>query len=278
MTQGSRKRLAKAVTIMSQAIKPRWIHNPVNDRLMFHRFSFMTLTVSDDRNITAREAYDKLFSHFLDWLTRTEGVTTYIWKAELQKRGQIHYHVTFPNFIHWRKIRNKWNDLQRQAGLLDGYAKKHKNFDANSTDIHNTQNVKHADKYMLKELGKTISAVQLAAAWEVKQKVAAGEIDPADAQAEIQRIYSEKICTIGKIWGCSEDLLGVGYFTLEVTRAHEKMIDQWEAEGKVRRVVDDYFSIIYCDNVDPPDILSSLERLNFRQYLDHVLKRTLDEN
>ena len=286
MTQGTRKRLAKAVTIMSQAIKPKWIANPVDGRTMFHRFSFITLTVANAKNITGREAYDKLFNHFLDWLTRTafdhrtklQGCKTYIWKAELQKRGQIHYHITTPAFLHYKDIRKKWNELQRKAGLLDEYAKEHKHFDPNSTDIHNTQNVKHADRYILKELGKTISALQLEAAWEVKEKVKTGELEPELAEEQIKAIYEQKICTVGKIWGCSEDLAGIGYFTLDLTRSHENIIDQWIAEGKARKVVDDYFAIVYCDNVDPPDILSSLERSGFRNYLEHVLNRNFQQN
>jgi hypothetical protein len=282
MSQGSRKRLSKAVTIMSQAIKPVWITNPVNNRLHYHKFSFITLTVASGKNITAKFAYDHLLSHFLDWMTRTVGgenkaAKTYIWKAELQKRGQIHYHITTPAFIHWRQIRSKWNSLQRQAGLLDDFAMEHGHFDPNGTDVHDTRQVKNADRYLLKELGKTISALQLQAIGEVRAKVKAGELPAEDADAEIERIKAEKVLTVGKIWGCSQDLAGVNYFTLDVTREHERTIEQWVLEGRARKVVDDYFSIVYCDDADPPDILSGKETTAFREYLKRSLDRTADQ-
>ena len=278
MTIGTRKRLAKAITIMSQAIKPGWRHNPVSDRMEYHKFSFITLTVSDAKNITARQGYDLLLSHFLDWMTRTAAkkdptAKTYVWKAELQKRGQLHYHITTPAWIHWREIRDKWNELQHKAGLLNAYAAEHGHFDPNSTDIHNTKSVRKADLYMIKELCKSISAVQLEAIEEVRKKVAAGLLPEEQEEEEIKKITAEKIKTIGRIWGCSEDLLGVNYFTLSVTRDHERQIDEWVKQGLARRKVDDFFSIVYCDGVDPPEILSKKEQSNFREYLKKSMDR-----
>lgn len=282
LTQGSRKRLAKTVTIMTQAVEPAWITNPCTGRLHYHRFSFITLTVSDTKNITARRAYDELLSHFLDWMTRTAALKTpslktYIWKAELQKRGQIHYHITTPGFIHWKEIRDKWNALQRKAGLLDDYAAAHGHFDPNSTDIHDTRSVKSADRYMIKELTKTIAAVQLEAIAEVNDLVDRGELSPALADEKIKEIYETKITTIGKIWGCSEDLAGVGYFTLELTREHERIITEWVDSGQARRKTEDFFEMIYCDGVDPPDLLSRKERTNFKNYLKTIMHRTPED-
>jgi hypothetical protein len=279
MTQGSRKRLAKAVTVMTQSIKPIWITNPVTGRLHYHKFSFITLTVSSRKNITARRAYDDLLSHFLDWMTRTIGeenpaAKTYAWKAELQKRGQIHYHITTPAFIHWRLIRDKWNDLQRKAGLLDEYAKEHGHYDANSTDIHDTRSVKHIDRYIIKELAKSVSAVQLAAIREARQMVADGSLPQDQLEAKIAEINAQKLTTVGKIWGCSADLSGVGYFTLELTSAHEQKIEQWIAEGKARKVTDDFFAMVHCDNVDPPDLLSKAETSRFKEYLKKAMDRS----
>jgi hypothetical protein len=280
MTMGTRKRLAKAVTIMTQAIKPSWRHNPVSGRMQFHRFSFITLTVSSPENITARQGYDLLLSHFLDWMTRTAAkddptAKTYIWKAELQIRGQLHYHITTPAWIHYKDIRAKWNDLQRRAGLLDDYAKKHGHFDPNSTDIHDTRSVKSADRYMLKELGKTISALQLAAVAEVNNMVSRGELPAEQAEEKIKEITAEKIATVGRIWGCSEDLAGVNYFTTVVTRDHEFMIDEWVRLGKARKKVDDFFAIIFCDGVDPPDLLSNKETAQFRDHLKRAISKEL---
>src|SRR5216683_3081724 len=89
ITAGSRKRLSKCLTLMAQGNPAKMKYNPVNNRMMWHHLTFCTLTIPG-KNISARRAYDTLLSHFLDWLTRTKEVKAYIWKAELQQRGQIH--------------------------------------------------------------------------------------------------------------------------------------------------------------------------------------------
>jgi hypothetical protein len=271
VTQGARKRISKAVTIMSQAIKPGWVTNPATGEMFYHKFSFITLTIANNNNITARQAYDDLFSHFLDWFTRTIGVKTYIWKAELQTRGQIHYHIVSPALIHYKDLQGKWNQLQRAAGLLDEFAKEHGHFNPPSTHIKETKNVKNTDRYILKELNKQLAAAQVAAISKVNELLAAGELEPSLAEEKIEEIKAEKICTIGKIWGCSENLSGVGYFVTPADSVHEEMIAQWEKDGWVRVIREDFFTMVFCDAVDPPDILRPGERQKMDEYLKFVL-------
>ncbi len=281
MSMGSRKRLAKAITIMTQAIKPRWIFNPVSQLRDYHNFSFVTLTVASQKNITARFAYDNLLGPFLDWLTKTIGnknplAKTYIWKAELQKRGQIHYHITTPAFIHWRAIRTKWNELQHKAGLLDQYALKHGHFDPNGTDIHKTTHIRKMDRYLIKELAKSVNANKLYARRVVDSLIKAGEIPADKKDLFLQEYEGEEMKIMGKVWGCSEDLAGAPYYTLELTRAHERKIQEWIDQGKAWKKTDDFFEIVYCDMTDPPDLLSQGEKNNFEAHLKRVTGRADD--
>jgi hypothetical protein len=278
MSQGSRKRLAKAITILTQAIKPRWVFNPVSKLRDFHTFSFITLTVASTRNLTARQGYDLLLGPFLDWLTKTIGnknphAKTYIWKAEFQQRGQLHYHITTPAFIHWKWIRAKWNELQHKAGLLNDFALQHGHFDPNGTDIHKTHNVRKMDRYMIKELTKSVDASKLRCKWIVDSLIKAGEIPGDKRQQFIDEYTGEEFRTVGKVWGCSSDLAGVPYYTLELTRAHQQLIEQWVEEGKAWKKTDDFFEIVYCDNADPPDLLSVKERNGFEDFLKRITTR-----
>lgn len=271
MSDGAKKRLARAITVMSQAIKPGWVTNPATGKMFYHQFSFITLTVSSPKNITARQGYDLLLAPMLDWLRKTKNVKTYIWKAELQKRGQLHYHITSPALIHYKEIRDKWNYLQREAGLLDEYAQEHGHYDAPSTDIAETRQVRNIDRYLIKELSKSLSAIQVAAIKEAREKVKAGGLTAQEAQEEIQRIAAEKIRTVGKIWDCSTDLSGVNYFATYLTQNHESMIDCWIEQGVARKKIGDFHYIIYCDNVDPPDLLNLKEFTSFNNYLSRII-------
>lgn len=278
MSQGSRKRLAKSITLMTQAIKPRWIFNPVTKLRDYHTFSFITLTVASNKNITARQAYDTLLGAFLDWMTKTIGdknplAKTYIWKAELQQRGQIHYHITTPAFIHHKEIRAKWNELQRKAGLLEDFASQYGHFKPPSTEIKKTRHIRKMDRYLIKELAKTVDAKKLYARRVVDSLVKAGEI-PEEKRKDFEEEYTGgEYKTIGKIWGCSSNLLGVNYYTCEFTSAHERLIEQWVNEGKAWQKTEDFFSIIYCDNVDPPDLMSKKEQLQFAEHLKGITNK-----
>jgi len=74
----------------------------------------------------------------------------------------------------------------------------------------------------------------------------------------------------GKVWGCSSDLAGANYYTLELTRAHERKIQEWIDQGKAWKKTDDFFEIVYCDMSDPPDLLSQKEKNNFEEHLKRV--------
>lgn len=238
MTDGCRKRLARAATLMSQACKSRWITNPVTGRLQLHKFSFITLTVSCPRNITAKEGYKLLLADFLQWMRRSKGVTTYIWKAELQKRGQLHYHITTPSFIHYREIRDKWNDLQLRAGLLKEFADHNGHTDPNSTDVHEVRQVRDMARYLVKELAKSMQ---------------------------------NETATQGKIWDCSDNLAGVSYFAVPLSGTHEKRLTKLIDAGRVRMFGGDRWTIIEFTDTGPPNLLEKHERDAMDKYLDEIL-------
>lgn len=212
MTVGAKKRLTKAVSLLVQASPTRYIYNPVSQRKQRFKLSFITLTVSSsDRMLTAKEAHKLLLEPFLLWLRRHESVTSYVWKAELQKRGQIHYHITTDQFVMYTRIRDKWNELQAIHGLLDEYRAKHGHNNANSTDVHSVKKVNNFERYMVKYMSKS------------------NDNDEA---------------TDGKVWDCSVNLKRHKYYTTAVTYGIERTIKYIEAAklGDVKYF--DHFAII----------------------------------
>lgn len=199
LKEGTKRRLTRAIDLLVQVSKTRYLQVPGTRRITKHRLSFITLTVSSHTNITAREAYDKLLSPFLKWLRDSCQCKTYIWKIELQKRGQIHYHITTPAYIYHKAIRQKWNYLQQKAGTLDDYYKMKGHYDANSTDIHGVNHVKNLANYLIKEYVKTYQNPEI----------------------------------IGKTWDCSLNLKAYSYFTFEDMAAIGIKIHNMAADGLI---------------------------------------------
>lgn len=273
MTIGARKRMQKAVTLLCQAVKPKWIYNEVTKRYSFHKLTFITLTVTSAENITARFAYDHLLSGFLQWLRKSKGVKTYVWKAELQKRGQIHYHITLPDFIHYEEIRREWNKLQKAAGLLDQWALDHGHFNPNSTDVHQVRHVKNLSSYIIKELGKSIDARKLQMKKVVESLVKAGEIPQDQFEKFVDEYTGDEMLTEGKIWDCSNNLSGAKYFSVVMSTHHQALIDGLIASGDCRMVSGDWWAIMYFNDTSPPDLLKKDERSKFDEHVANILSK-----
>ena len=200
--------------------------------------SFITLTVSDpQKKLSGKEAYQKLLSHFLAWMRRTKKINTYIWKAELQQNGQIHYHITTPAFINYQEICDKWNNLQRQAGLLNKYASEKGHYDANSTDIHSVRDVKDLSAYLIKYIAK---------------------------QSQNQESLG------GKVWDCSENLSRAKYHSLPFEDHHKQFIDLATEEGLCKCHHDERYSVIKF--YEPPEeyLLKEWELILYRTYIEII--------
>lgn len=232
MTHGAEKRMRKAVSLLLQLSPTKIIYNPVID--CHHPFSinFITLTCSAEYVVSHSELYKKCMRPYLDW-QRRQGAEHYIWKVELQKRGQPHYHITTNQFIHYQQIRQKWNSLQRKAGYLDDYARKHRHYDANSTDVHSVRNVKDIEAYLIKYLSK----------------------DP-DQSGQSKVIK-------GKIWDCSASLKK-SYFTTFATGENVK---------SAKKLAKKYIALERCAvarSVKPERVLENWQIQEYRNYISSL--------
>jgi len=232
MTHGAEKRMRKAISLLLQLSPARIIFNPVLN--VHHPFSinFITLTCSAKCVVSHRELYKRCLAPWLMWLRR-QGNEHYIWKVELQRRGQPHYHITTNKFVHYEKIRKKWNQLQRKAGYLDGYAKKHKHYDANSTDVHSVRNVQNIEAYLVKYLAKNA--------------------DQSGQQIKIK----------GKVWDCSSSLKKA-YFTTFATGENVDIAKKSAAR---------YIQLERCAvarNIKPKAMLEAWQMQEYRNYISSL--------
>src|SRR4029078_2055649 len=243
LTKGASKRLTKCIDLLVQCIKPKRIFNEVSQKTQLHKLSFITLTISSQVPVTPREAYNQVFKHFLQWLRRTMKVTTYIWKIELQKRNQPHYHITTPSFIHYQKIRDKWNNLQRSVGWLDAYEQKTGHSDPNSTDIHEVNHVKDLSGYLKKEFAKSVQNITKENIWEM--------LSNNDKNFYRATTYTEEEAmdlsmkeNSSKIWDASYNLKGSEYYKTNYELDMLTRLSKLKQEGKADEMELEQCSII----------------------------------
>jgi hypothetical protein len=171
----------------------RKVYNSVVGKWVDHTLSFITLTIpGGSKHLTAKEGHKLLLEKWIRIMRKKYGMTTYIWKAELQQNGQLHYHITTPAWILYTNIKDHWNNLMSEAGLLVDYLKEHENRMPNSTDVHAVYKIKNIQSYLIKYIAKK----------------------------------DKDSYTSGKIWDCSLNLKKEKFYTTQVPNDIHKTIDR----------------------------------------------------
>lgn len=211
ITSSSAKRIRKTVSCFIQKSKKRTIFNTVTNKSQVFQVSFLTLTIPDLTTNNNSFYYKRLLKPFLRILKERYQLKEYIWKAELQKRGSIHYHLTLNEFIPITSIKNEWNKLLQKENLMSSYIRDFNNVSPNSVDIHSVKDVENIEAYLCKYISK---------------------------------IETGKQALIGKVWGCSESLQGIKYFSETVVYELESRIMKLVDSGKVVLKHFDNFKIL----------------------------------
>lgn len=279
MSEGATKRLKKSLSLLIQAARPQWVNHPVTGRPFLHRVAFCTLTIGSqyDPIISIAKAKE-LFEDFLQWLYHTKGVRLRVWKVELQERGQPHFHVVFPNFIHYGEVRDKWNDIQRKHRTIDGYATRYKNFDPPSTEIKKAYQRGDIVNYLSKEMSKETQAAKLKYWKIVRDEMNEGvlpHMDHAGMKKEVNRRFQEEFTgkiEKGKIWDCSEVLSQTGYFTLALSTRQEDFFRQCEQDNlcKKRDGECGWWYLIKWFDKPPPGFFTEEQTLEYKAFVKKI--------
>lgn len=283
----ARKRLISAIDILIQRNPTKIIYNPISETSHEFNINFITLTVASKINITARQGYDELLSKWLRYMRDKYDLREYVWKAEFQQRGQVHYHVAGNEFIPWQVIRWKWNNLQKKAGLLNDFAREHGHFNPNSTDIHKIEKDQDTLNYISKEIGKNSfegckNGYKVCEIYfDKKEKLYVGYVE--DGAGSDRWLYmdwnpdltphswDDPAYTLvpakmeGKIWDASERLKVSRFAELMDTETCNR-IGNAIREGKVRRL-----SMERCDIIKTQKPLELLSNSFLKKYQEYIV-------
>jgi len=173
--------------------------------------SFVTLTLTESQKHSDKKIIET-FVDFIDHLkkvknylidpvtkerTKEEGlkIENYVWRAETQENGNIHFHLIADVFLNQDMLRRVWNNYLEQLGYKYGYGAANVNSlkrDKKSNKIKNVEN--YLCKYMTKPpLRKKYK--------HYKRKDLIGIPDSEKYRRPV----------LGKTWGCSKKLLKLEY-------------------------------------------------------------------
>lgn len=147
-------RIERMVENMVTSLEQFRSKNKGNRAAQVIRPTFVTLTLSYKQFHNDKIIKRQLFSRFIEKLKSEQGVQFYIWRAEPQENGNIHFHILCDRFINWEWIRNVWNGLQNRLEYIDAFEQKFKHRNPNSTDIHELRKINNVAAYICKYMTK----------------------------------------------------------------------------------------------------------------------------
>lgn len=240
ITVGAKKRMSRSIDYLLMISPVTKIYNPIIKRFQTFQLNFITLTISDNSQIyDCKYCYENLLNPFLKWLNYKYKKVSYIWKVELQERGQPHYHITINQFISHEVIRNKWNELQMNCNMLADFINKFGHNNPNSTDIHAVYKVNDIKKYLLKYLSKN-----------------------SQNQVPIN----------SKIWDCSENLKSVKAFELEFDDFGNEYFIKYFNHPDTTFYQNEHCEILGNKNLKVTANLNHEQKLKFNEWYSNLKK------
>jgi hypothetical protein len=218
------------------------------------RITFITLTLPSKQVHTDNEIKSQCLNQFLIEISRYHKVNQYVWRAEYQKNGNIHFHILANNYIIWKDVRNRWNRIINKLNYVDEYRKEQENYhekgfkvrtellktwpaeqqkkayergkrldwrDPNSTDIHSIYGITNIKAYLTKYLTKEEKTLE----------------EHSNSQIEEQK-------KIGRSWAASSVLANIKGASTIIDSEIEEHLKNIEEHFPNQVYKDKYFTVI----------------------------------
>lgn len=260
------KKITRAIDYLVYVARPKKLPNTYYGKGLRFYLAFITLTLSSEQIHTDQEIKTHLLNQFLIEMQNKWKVNNYLWRAEKQKNGNIHFHLICDKFIPWNDLRNTWNRIQQKLGYVTRYRENrilwHRtgfHFDPqlapqwsykaqrkawreglrtdwqnpNSTDVHSIRHVRKVNAYFKKYMTK----------------------------------QGEEVVVSGRLWGCSYALSRVTGARTDLWSKLEDELEIIRRLPRTRVVTGDWYTVFYLDIDELPYHGIKLIPLLFNQYL-----------
>ncbi|MEJ7828454.1 MAG: hypothetical protein WKF91_09670 [Segetibacter sp.] len=257
-----------------------------------YQATFVTLTLPAKQVHTDKEINAQGLNTFITKIKRSHKVINYVWRAEKQDNGNIHYHIITDKYISHDCIRSHWNATIKKIGYIDQYKKNQelrhkegfqcnnellnkwpieKQFEAyqkgkannwenpNTTDIHSLRSVKDVASYICKYITKSKEVDELrklemaSAAKQITEEVFIKCKEEIEKKIELKKINS-------RLWGCSDTLKELKDVKIIVDYETSVFIEEVISKDSTRVVQTENFLIAYCNTL--PQIIRNNKFIN----------------
>ena len=253
----AKRKINRAIDYLLLMSSTTKVHSNYSGRFFNFKVGFITLTLPSKQIHTDAVIKEKCLNQFLVEIRKRYHVKNYVWRAELQKNKNIHFHIIVDKFIYWNELRNRWNRIINKLGYVDRYRENMHEYHSkgftlrtdlldhwskeaqykayiqgrktdfnnpNSTDIHSIQKIHNIKLYISKYLTKN----------EKKESETVQEHETRDYIS-------------GRIWSCNEELSNIKGARVEVDNDLQKEIEFAQKVLTPYEINEQYFSIYFID-------------------------------
>ena len=231
----AKRKITKAIEYLVTTATDKVGHEKLTGKTVRFKVAFVTLTLPAQQLHSDKELISTCLNQFIIEIKKYHGVKNYVWRAEKQKNGNLHFHILVDSFIPWWLMRNRWNRILNKLGYVDRFQEKHGHKTPNSTDIHSTRKIRNIYSYLTKYLTKDEQTTQNNNGKTDNQRLD-NETDNASQNQQT-----------GRIWGCNQELSQARGLALDIDWQTADELEKVCKATKARIYDGEYFKVIYID-------------------------------
>lgn len=119
----TQRKILKHCRVLALASERRTVRNS-SGKYIAHQNTFITLTLPSEQIHEDCEITKTVLGTFLDKSRKLGLLRNYVWRAEKQKNGNIHYHILTDTFANYSLFRRIWFLALRKLGYLQAFSEK----------------------------------------------------------------------------------------------------------------------------------------------------------
>lgn len=211
------------------------------------RICFVTLTLPSQQQHTDNELKRRCLMPFIQELKRRYGVREYLWRAEPQKTGQLHFHLLVDVEIPARQLRAAWNKQLAPLGYIEQYRQNQQHWHRNGFRVR-----KELLKYWPEHRQRKAYEEGKASNWSSPNST------DIHALRKIKNVvaYVVKYCAKdsqgrklqGRLWECSETVRNLESYEVEIDATLDAVLKEIARTGEAEQLCGDGFTFYRCNS------------------------------
>lgn len=249
LSKGSAKNLKRAIENLLVLSSEKTAVNHKLNREYKWKINFITLTLPCGQgDWSDKEVKSQCLDTFLKSAKRRFGLGSYVWRAERQRNGNVHFHIATDVYMDHVNLRHLWNHQLEKLGFIDLFANKHGHRNPNSTDVHSVAKIKNLAGYMVKYMCKPAFLAKCFIAqppWRKPER----EVKPnPKAKAFSKLMTLEEARINGRLWDCSTNLKQKFKCTFIIDTTTGEMIERAINQTGCKYKTTENCSLIFMDS------------------------------